>query len=164
MTWAPVTMRWPEQATAWIGDLSAAKDLAGHELASTAQRLAGLNGLVSTNLGPVGNAAQGAIAAGRAALAAQLGETPACLAVTLFQGSVGQGTGHNRFLSAPNLLEHLGKNWKTPRTADALAGRSTPWRSCSSVPVWTTWPTAWRASMRCCRYRTWCALNAAPGT
>lgn len=51
MTWAPVTMRWPEQATAWIGDLSAAKDLAGHELASTAQRLAGLNGLVSTNPG-----------------------------------------------------------------------------------------------------------------
>lgn len=109
MTWAPVTMRWPEQATAWMGDLSAAKDLAGHELASTAQRLAGLDGLVSTNPGPVGNAAQGAIAAGRAALAAQLGETPACLAVTPFQGSVGQGTGHNRFLSAPNLLEHLGK-------------------------------------------------------
>lgn len=107
MTWAPVTMRWPEQATQWMGELTAAKDLAGGELASTAQRLAGLDGLATTNPGPVGGAAQGAIAAGRAALAAQLGEAPACLAVTPFQSGIGQGRGHQRFLSAPNLLQHL---------------------------------------------------------
>ncbi|KAA0983769.1 hypothetical protein [Pseudomonas sp. ANT_J28] len=107
MSWAPVTMRWPEQATQWMGGLSAAKDLAGSELVSTAQRLAGLDGLASTNPGPVGGAAKGAIAAGRAALAEQLGQVPACLVVTPFQSGIGQGRGYQRFLSAPNLLEHL---------------------------------------------------------
>lgn len=107
MTWAPVTMRWPEQATQWMGELSAAKDLAGGELASTAQRLAGLDGMTSTNPGPVGAAAESAIASGRAALAGQMGEAPACLAVTPFQSGIGQGQGHQRFLSAPNLLQQL---------------------------------------------------------
>lgn len=109
MTWAPVTMRWPEQATQWMGGLTAAKDLAGSELVSTAQRLAGLEGLASTNPGPVGDAAKGAIAAGRAALAEQLGQAPACLVVTPFQSGIGQGRGYQRFLSAPNVLEHLAK-------------------------------------------------------
>lgn len=106
-TWAPVTMQWPEQATHWMGELSAAKDLAGGELASTAQRLAGLDGMTSTNPGPVGAAAESAIAAGRAALAGQMGEVPACLTVTPFQSGVGQGRGQQRFLSAPNLLQQL---------------------------------------------------------
>lgn len=105
--WAPVTMRWPEQATQWMGELSAAKDLAGGELASTAQRLAGLDGMTTTNPGPVGAAAESAIAAGRAALAGQMGEAPACLTVTPFQSGIGQGRGHQRFLSAPNLLQQL---------------------------------------------------------
>ncbi|MDU9040256.1 hypothetical protein NHG97_16280 [Pseudomonas corrugata] len=109
MTWAPVTMRWPEQATQWMGGLAAAKNLAGGELASTAQRLAGLQGLATTSPGPVGGAAQGAIAAGRAALTEQLGQAPACLVVTPFQSGIGQGKGYQRFLSAPNVLEHLGK-------------------------------------------------------
>lgn len=109
MTWAPVTMRWPEQATQWMGGLTAAKDLAGAELVSTAQRLAGLDGLASTNPGPVGDAAKGAIAAGRAALTEQLGQAPACLVVTPFQSGIGQGRGYQRFLSAPNVLEHLAK-------------------------------------------------------
>lgn len=105
--WAPVTMRWPEQATQWMGDLDAAKDLAGGELISTAQRLAGLDGMTSTSPGPVGAAAGSAIAAGRAALAGQMGEAPACLTVTPFQSGIGQGRGHQRFLSAPNLLQQL---------------------------------------------------------
>jgi hypothetical protein len=107
MTWAPVTMRWPEQATQWMADLDAAKNLAGGELASTAQRLAGLDGLATTNPGPVGGAAAGAIATGRAALGSQLGEAPACLAVTPFQSGIGQGRGNQRFLSAPNLVQQL---------------------------------------------------------
>lgn len=107
MTWAPVTMRWPEQATQWMADLDAAKNLAGGELATTAQRLAGLDGLATTNPGPVGDAAAGAIATGRAALGSQLGEAPACLAVTPFQSGIGQGRGNQRFLSAPNLLQQL---------------------------------------------------------
>lgn len=106
-TWAPVTMRWPEQATQWMGDLDAAKELAGGELASTAQRLAGLDGITSTNPGPVGAAAAGVIAAGRAALAGQMGKAPACLTVTPFQSGIGQGQGNQRFLSAPNLLQQL---------------------------------------------------------
>jgi hypothetical protein len=109
MNWTPVTMRWPEQATQWMGELSAAKDLASGELASTTLRLSGLDGLTSTNPGPVGDAAKGAIAAGRAALAEQLGQAPACLVVTPFQSGIGQGSGYQRFLSAPNLLEHLAK-------------------------------------------------------
>ncbi len=107
MTWTPVTMRWPEQATQWMADLDAAKNLAGGELASTAQRLAGLDGLTTTNPGPVGGAAAGAIATGRAALGSQLGEAPACLVVTPFQSGIGQGRGNQRFLSAPNLLQQL---------------------------------------------------------
>jgi hypothetical protein len=107
MTWAPVTMRWPEQATQWMAELDEAKTLAGGELASTAQRLAGLDGLATTNPGPVGGAAAGAIATGRAALGSQLGEAPACLTVTPFQSGIGQGRGNQRFLSAPNLLQQL---------------------------------------------------------
>ncbi|MDF2640968.1 MAG: hypothetical protein K0R45_240 [Pseudomonas sp.] len=107
MTWSPVTMRWPEQATQWMEGLSAAQDLAGGELASTALRLASLDGMTSTNPGPVGDAAKGAIAAGRAAMAGQLGEAPACLVVTPFQSGIGQGRGNQRFLSAPNLLQQL---------------------------------------------------------
>jgi hypothetical protein len=107
MTWDPVTLRWPEQATQWMDQLSAAKDLASGELANTAQRLVGLDGMTSTNPGPVGDAAQGAISAGRAALAEQMGEAPACLVVTPFQSGVGQGRGYQRFLSAPNLLQQL---------------------------------------------------------
>lgn len=107
MTWAPVTMRWPEQATQWMTELDDAKNMAGGELASTAQRLAGLDGLATTNPGPVGGAAAGAIATGRAALGSQLGEAPACLAVTPFQSGIGQGRGNQRFLSAPNLLQQL---------------------------------------------------------
>jgi len=107
MTWAPVTMRWPEQATQWMAELDEAKTLAGGELASTAQRLSGLDGLATTNPGPVGGAAAGAIATGRAALGSQLGEAPACLVVTPFQSGIGQGRGNQRFLSAPNLLQQL---------------------------------------------------------
>lgn len=107
MNWAPVTMQWPTQATQWMGELTVAQDLAGCELASTATRLAGLDGLTSTNPGPVGAAAASAIAAGRAALAGQMGEAPACLTVTPFQSGIGQGRGHQRFLSAPNLLQQL---------------------------------------------------------
>lgn len=107
MTWSPVTMRWPEQATQWMGELTAAKDLAGSELAGTALRLTSLDGLASTNPGPVGAAAENAIAAGRAAMAEQMGESPACLVVTPFQSGVGQGRGNQRFLSAPNLLQQL---------------------------------------------------------
>jgi len=100
-------MRWPEQATQWMAELDEAKTLAGGELASTAQRLAGLDGLATTNPGPVGGAAAGAIATGRAALGSQLGEAPACLTVTPFQSGIGQGRGNQRFLSAPNLLQQL---------------------------------------------------------
>ncbi|MEZ0507280.1 hypothetical protein ACAW49_03585 [Pseudomonas sp. Env-44] len=107
MTWSPVTMRWPARATEWMGQLSAAQGLAGGELASTTKRLANLNGKTTTNPGPVGDAAQGAIVAGRGALADQMGEAPACLVVTPFQSGIGQGRGYQRFLSAPNLLQQL---------------------------------------------------------
>lgn len=105
--WAPVTMRWPEQSTKWMDDLGVAKDLAGGELAGMAQRLAGLDGMTSTNPGPVGDVAKSVIAAGRVAMSEQMGEAPACLVVTPFQSGIGQGRGNQRFLSAPNLLQQL---------------------------------------------------------
>ena len=107
MIWAPVTMRWPEQATRWMDGLGAAQVLAGSELVSTALRLASLDGMTSTNPGPVGDAAKSAVTAGRAAMAEQMGEAPACLVVTPFQSGVGQGRGNQRFLSAPNVLQLL---------------------------------------------------------
>ncbi|WP_093387431.1 hypothetical protein [Pseudomonas sp. UC 17F4] len=107
MTWSPVQMRWPVEATQWMNQLGAAQDIAGKELASTGQRLAGLQSIATTNPGPVGAAAQGAIEAGRQALAEQLGEAPACLVVTPFQSGIGQGRGYQRFLSAPNLVQEL---------------------------------------------------------
>lgn len=107
MSWSAVKMQWPVQATQWMGQLSAAKDLAGAELASTGQRLTGLLDIATTSPGPVGAAAQGAIEAGRQALAEQLGEAPACLVVTPFQSGIGQGRGYQRFLSAPNLVQEL---------------------------------------------------------
>ncbi len=122
MTWSPVTMRWPEQATQWMGGLSAAKDLATGELASTAQRLAGLSGLANTNPGPVGDAAKGAIEAGRTALAEQLGQVPSCLVVTPFQSGIGQGKGYQRYLSAPNVLEHLAKKLEDATDAGRPVG------------------------------------------
>ncbi|EPM68885.1 hypothetical protein A584_16313 [Pseudomonas syringae pv. theae ICMP 3923] len=116
MTWSPVAMRWPAQATQWMDDLAPAKNLAGAELGSTATRLAELAGLATVNPGPVGAAAQAAVDAGRAALAGQLSQAPACITITPFQSGVGQGRGYQRFLSAPNLVKLL---------ADKLLG-STP--------------------------------------
>ena len=108
MIWSPVTMRWPAEATQWMAQLDAAKTLAGSQLAATGDRLLGLADLAQTNPGPVGGAALGAISAGRAALAGQFGNVPACIVVTPFQSGVGQGSGgHQRFLSAPNLLQQM---------------------------------------------------------
>lgn len=90
-----------------MDQLGAAQGLASSELASTAQRLTDLSDKTSTNPGPVSEAVQGAIEAGRAALAEQMGEVPACLVVTPFQSGIGQGRGYQRFLSAPNLLQLL---------------------------------------------------------
>lgn len=107
MTWAPVAMRWPAQATKWMDDLAPAKALAGADLVGTAKRLAELDGLATTNPGPVGPAAKAAVLAGRVAMSGQLGQAPACMVVTPFQSGVGQGRGYQRFLSAPNLVQLL---------------------------------------------------------
>lgn len=107
MSWAPVTMRWPSQATKWMDALGPAKDLADSELLGTAKRLADLDGLATTSPGPVGPAAKAAIAAGRTAMAGQMGQAPACMVITPFQSGMGQGRGYQRFLSAPNLLQLL---------------------------------------------------------
>ncbi|ANY90430.1 hypothetical protein [Pseudomonas putida] len=107
MTWSPVKMQWPREATKWMADLAEAKNVAGAELTSTATRLQGLDGLATTAPGPVGAIAEQAVAAGRAALASQMGQAPACLAVTPFQSGIGQGRGHQKYLSAPNLLQQL---------------------------------------------------------
>ncbi len=107
MKWSPVTMQWPEQATSWLSDLADSQGLAGIELDSTQERVATLASLATTSPGPVGAAAMQAVAAGRAALTGVLGEPPLCLVVTPFQSGVGQGTGYQRYLSAPNLLQHM---------------------------------------------------------
>ena len=122
MSWAPVIMRWPAQATQWMDDLGVAKNLAGTELASTALRLGKLDGLATTTPGPVGAVARAAVQGGRKAMAEQFTQAPACLAITPFQPGVGQGTGYQRFLSAPNLVQLLGDQLLNRSATERLAG------------------------------------------
>lgn len=114
-------MRWPSHATRWLDNLKPAKALAETEREGTAKRLAELHGVATTNPGPVGPAAKAAIAAGRAAMAEQMGQIPACLVVTPFQSGIGQGRGYQRFLSAPNLLQVLADKLPTGPGGYALA-------------------------------------------
>ena len=107
MTWAPVTMQWPVEATAWMDQMGAAKDMATADLASTGARLSSLAEQATTDLSLIGEAVKGVIASGRAALNGQFGEAPKCFVVTPFQSGMGQGTGYQRFLSAPNLVQRL---------------------------------------------------------
>ena len=107
MNWSPVQMRWPEEATSWLNDLAESQGMAGVELDSAQARVATLATLATTSPGPVGAAAMQAVTAGRAALTGALGEAPLCLVVTPFQSGVGQGGGYQRYLSAPNLLQHM---------------------------------------------------------
>lgn len=121
MTWAPVAMRWPAQATQWMDDLGPAKTLAGTELEGTAKRLDELDGLATTRPGPVGPAAKAAVAAGRAAITEQMGQAPACMVITPFQSGMGQGRGYQRFLSAPNLVQLLADKLLDGADGHALA-------------------------------------------
>jgi len=117
MNWAPVTMRWPEQATAWMDQMTDAKALAGENLLNTAQRLSGLDGLATTDPSAIGGIVKDVVANGRAALDAQFNEAPKCIVVTPFQSGVGQGVGYQRFLSAPGALQRLAE--KLDDSADA---------------------------------------------
>ena len=107
MNWTPVTMQWPAEATAWMDEMSAAKDMATAQLDSASERLGTLADQVTTDLSLIGEAVKGVVASGRAALDGQFGEIPKCFVVTPFQSGVGQGTGYQRFLSAPNLVQRL---------------------------------------------------------
>jgi len=107
MNWGSVKMRWPEQATGWMDQLKDAKDAARGNLLETGLRLSGLDGLATTDPSTIGEMVKNVVASGRAALDAQFGEIPKCIVVTPFQSGVGQGTGYQRFLSAPNVLQHL---------------------------------------------------------
>jgi len=107
VNWTPVTMQWPVEATAWMDQMDAAKDMATAQLDSAYGRLATLAEQVTTDLSLIGEAVKGVVASGRAALDGQFGEIPKCFVVTPFQSGVGQGTGYQRFLSAPNLVQRL---------------------------------------------------------
>ncbi len=107
MNWTPVTMQWPTEATAWMDQMDAAKDMATAQLDSAYGRLATLAEQVTTDLSLIGEAVKGVVASGRAALDGQFGEIPKCFVVTPFQSGVGQGAGYQRFLSAPNLVQRL---------------------------------------------------------
>lgn len=107
MTWSPVQMRWPSQVTAFLDDLGDVQDLAAGALASTVERVTALAGLATTDPGQVGAAAVQMAKSGRSALTAALGEPPLALVVTPFQSGVGQGSGYQRYLSAPNLLQRM---------------------------------------------------------
>jgi hypothetical protein len=107
MNWAPVTMRWPEQSTQWMGELAGVQDMATAELGKTAERVTGLVDLVKIDASQLGALAKTAADKSLAALDAQFGEVPRCITVTPFQSGVGQGKGSQRFLSAPNLLQRL---------------------------------------------------------
>ncbi|WP_060538508.1 hypothetical protein [Pseudomonas sp. NBRC 111125] len=122
MNWTPVTLRWPSQSTNWLAALDDAKTMANTELANADQRVAALQGLATTDPGPVGAAAAAAVEAGRNALSEALGEVPAALVVTPFQSGVGQGRGLQRYLSAPNLIQHLAGKLDDVTDANRPAG------------------------------------------
>lgn len=105
--WSPVTMRWPEQATQWMSQIDAVKDMATVQLDGASVRLSTLQSQVTTDLSLIGEAVKGVVATGRAALDSQFGEVPKYIAITPFQSGVGQGSGYQRFLSAPNLVQRL---------------------------------------------------------
>lgn len=107
MSWLPVTMQWPTEATKWMDDLSAAKDMAILEGQKTGERLLGLVDQVSTDLSQLGDLAKQAAAIGRNALDAQFSEVPRCITVTPFQAGVGDGQGYQRALSAPSVVQRL---------------------------------------------------------
>lgn len=107
MNWTPVTMQWPAQATQWMDQMGGLNDMATAQLDSASERLGTLAGQVTTDLSLIGEAVKGVVANGRAALDGQFGEIPKCFVVTPFQSGVGQGTGYQRFLSAPNLVQRL---------------------------------------------------------
>lgn len=108
MTWTPVTLQWPTQATQFLDDLAGAKQLASATLDQTATRIQGLASIATTAPGAIVELAKQGIEAGRAAITETLGEVPTCLVATPFQAGVGQGIGMLRALSAPNLVQHLG--------------------------------------------------------
>ncbi len=107
MTWFPVSMQWPEEATKWMDDLGAAKEMAASDLQGAGQRLDSLKDMVSTDLSQIGDLAKNAAAIGRDALNGQFGESPRCITVTPFQPGVGEGTGYQRALSAPSVVQRL---------------------------------------------------------
>lgn len=106
MTWLPLSLSWPAQPTQWLAALDSPLAQAGSELSAAADRLDALASLASTAPNPVGAAAGGAIAGGRDGLTGLLAGVTA-LTVTPFQHGIGQGSGLQRYLSAPNLLKHM---------------------------------------------------------
>lgn len=107
MSWMPVSLQWPTEATSWMDGLQEAKTMAALEVEQTGQRLADLAGQVTTDLGQLGDLAKSAAAAGREALSSQFSEIPRCITVTPFQAGVGDGQGYQRALSAPSVVQRL---------------------------------------------------------
>ncbi|POR60025.1 hypothetical protein [Pseudomonas syringae] len=117
--WAPIKLQWPVQATQWMDQMADARELIQSEMVITGQRVSTLADIATTSPGLIAGAAKSAISAGRDALVAQFENIPSCIVVTPFQHGVGQGSGgHQRFLSAPNLLQLLAD--KLTDTTDAV--------------------------------------------
>lgn len=117
--WTSIQLRWPEQATKWMDQMAGARDLIQSEMLSTSDRVSQLADIAKTSPSLIAGVAQQAISAGRSALASQFENVPSCIVVTPFQQGIGQGSGgHQRFLSAPNLLQLLAD--KLTDTTDAV--------------------------------------------
>lgn len=124
MTWMPVGLQWPTEATQWMDDLKDAKDMAILEGQKTGERLLGLADQVSTDPSQLGDLAKQAAAIGRNALDAQFAEVPRCITVTPFQAGVGAGQGYQRALSAPNVVQRLADKLQDSTDPNRPAGDS----------------------------------------
>lgn len=100
MTWSPLTLTWPAQSTQWLTSLDAPLSQAATELDAALGRIDALE--TATEPNPVGAAAAERITSGRQGLAGLLSEVRV-LVVSPFQH--GLGSGLQRSLSAPNLLQ-----------------------------------------------------------
>lgn len=105
--WQNVKLQWPSNSTAWLNDLAPVNQLIQDQQAQTALNIAALEQLISYQPSPLAESATEAATKAQAALTDQFSNAPYCLAVTPFQPGVSEGKGVERYLSAPNLINHL---------------------------------------------------------
>lgn len=107
VSFKPVKIQWPEEATAWLNDLNPLQGKIAEQQQATLAKIDALAGLVNYQPSEIAKQAAAVIETAEQNLTHQFNSAPYCLTVTPFQMGVGSGTGYNKYLSAPNLINHI---------------------------------------------------------